>query len=58
MPIVHGGSDGDQFVQLGARAPRAHQLGLARLIHTVHRKHVLGEIDANVDNGSWTSPSE
>jgi len=38
-------------VQLGARHGRAHQRRLARLIYTVHRKHVLGEIDANEDNG-------
>jgi ribosome modulation factor len=42
---------GDQLVQPRARHTRAYQRGLAKLIHTVHRKHVLGEIDANEDNG-------
>ena len=41
---------GDELVQLGARHARAHQRGLACFIDTVHRKHVLGEIDAYVDN--------
>jgi hypothetical protein len=38
-------------VQPGARHRRPHQRGLACFIHPVDRKHVLGEIDADVDNG-------
>jgi hypothetical protein len=41
----------DEFVQLGARHRRAHQCGLARCTHPVDCKDVLGEIDADVDNG-------
>ena len=37
-------------MQLGARHRRSHQGGLARFIHTVHGKHVLGKIDTNEDN--------
>ena len=37
---------GDHLVQLDARHARADQFGLASWVNPVHRKHVLGEIDA------------
>ena len=51
MPIVHGGSEAISSCSLARGNARAHQLGLARLIHAVHGEDVLGEIDANVQNG-------
>ncbi len=38
---------GEQIVQPGPRHRRTHQHRLAVLIYPVHRKHVLGEIDAD-----------
>jgi hypothetical protein len=40
-----------QRMQLGSRHARAAQVDLAALVDTVQRKHVLGEIDSNVQNG-------
>jgi hypothetical protein len=42
-----GRKRGDQFLQSGARHRRAHQFGPAGLVDSVHRKDVLGEIDAD-----------
>jgi hypothetical protein len=41
---------GDQLVQLFARHRRANQFGLARLVHPVHRKDVLGQINTDGQN--------
>jgi hypothetical protein len=50
---------GDHLVQLGARHAQAGQLGLARRVNPVHRKHVLGEIDAyEYDSRGLSIPSE
>jgi hypothetical protein len=38
-------------MQLGARNAGPHQRGLAVLVYSVDCKDVLGEIDADVDNG-------
>jgi len=42
-----GRKRGDQFLQSGARHRWAHQFGPAGLVDAVHRKDVLGEIDAD-----------
>jgi len=50
---------GDHLVQLGARHARADQFGLASRVNPVHRKHVLGEIDADeYDSHGFPLPSE
>ncbi len=47
------------LVAVGTWHGRAHPLSLAGLIQPRQGKHVLGEIDADVQNEcSWTSPSE
>jgi len=40
----------NELAQLGARHARAHECSFTGLIDTVHGKHILGEIDADVDN--------
>ena len=47
---------GNQLEQLAARHRRAQQHGLAFLIASMHGKHVLGEIDADGQNGHGPSP--
>ena len=50
---------GDHLVQLGARHARADQFGLASRVNPVHRKHVLGEIDADeYDSHGLPLPNE
>jgi uncharacterized DUF497 family protein len=50
---------GDHLVQLGARHARADQFGLASRVNPVHRKHALGEIDADeYDSHGLPLPSE
>jgi len=52
MATVHGGRHSNELAQPGARHARAHRAaGLPASIDAVHGKHVLGEVDADVDNG-------
>jgi hypothetical protein len=51
MPTTHGGSAAISSSSLARGTLGLHQFGLARLVDTVHRKHALGEIDSNVQNG-------
>lgn len=46
-----GRQRGHQFCQLRPRHIRAHQRRLTRLINAVQGKHVLGEIDTQIQNG-------
>lgn len=45
-----GWQRGNLFLQFVARDLRLHQDWLAVLVHPMHRKHVLGEIDPDVHN--------
>jgi hypothetical protein len=51
MATVHGRSEAISSCSLSRDNARAHEFGLARLVDAVHGKDVLGEIDADVDNG-------
>ena len=56
MPGARGGRAATISLSL-ARDARAAQLHRAGGTHTVHRKYILGEIDADEDNGRHV-PSE
>jgi hypothetical protein len=51
-----GGSEATEFKQLAARNAGAHQRGLACGVHAMYGKDVLGEIDADGDNGRHGLP--
>jgi hypothetical protein len=51
MPMVHGGSEAISACSLAWGHVRAHQRRVAVLIDAVEGEDVLGEIDADEDNG-------